>query len=134
MKIFSLYIMDLTVEISLDLIACKNITTNINRIKNIIENNYALNYFSFYETEGSRKIERNEYIISINFENKYNLLNFLKEIKFLKNLRIDCIYSGSNINYIYLSRRYAKNNNVINVKSIKDNSLNIIKLIEDTIN
>lgn len=126
--------MDLTVEISLDLIACKNITTNINRIKNIIENNYALNYFSFYETEGSRKIERNEYIISINFENKYNLLNFLKEIKFLKNLRIDCIYSGSNINYIYLSRRYAKNNNVINVKSIKDNSLNIIKLIEDTIN
>ena len=134
MKIFSLYIMDLTVEISLDLIACKNITTNINRIKNIIENNYALNYFSFYETEGSRKIERNEYIISVNFENKYNLLNFLKEIKFLKNLRIDCIYSGSNINYIYLSRRYAKNNNVPNVKSIKDNSLNIMKLIEDTIN
>ena len=126
--------MDLTVEISLDLIACKNITTNINRIKNIIENNYALNYFSFYETEGSRKIERNEYIISVNFENKYNLLNFLKEIKFLKNLRIDCIYSGSNINYIYLSRRYAKNNNVPNVKSIKDNSLNIMKLIEDTIN
>lgn len=124
--------MDLTIEISLDLITCKNITTTINTINTLIENNNAINYFSFFETEGSRKIERNEYITSINFENKYNLLNFLKEIKFLKNLRIDCIYSGSNINYIYLSKRYSKNNNVPNVKSIKDNSLNIIKLIEDT--
>ena len=134
MIIFSLYIMDLTVEISLDLITCKNITTTIKTINYIIENNYAINDFSFYETEGSRKIERNEYITSVNFENKYNLLNFLKEIKFLKNLRIDCIYSGSNFNYIYMSRRYAKNNNVPNVKSINDNSFNIIKLIEDTIN
>ena len=126
--------MDLTIEISLDLITCKNITTTINKINNIIENNNAINYFSFYETEGSRKIERNEYITSINFENKYNLLNFLKEIKILKNLRIDCIYSGSNIKYIYLSKRYSKNNNVPNVKSINNNSFNIIKLIEDTFN
>ena len=76
MIIFSLYIMDLTVEISLDLITCKNITTTIKTINYIIENNYAINDFSFYETEGSRKIERNEYITSVNFENKYNLLNF----------------------------------------------------------
>ena len=64
--------MDLTIEISLDLITCKNITTTINTINTIIENNNAINYFSFFETEGSRKIERNEYITSINFENKYN--------------------------------------------------------------
>ena len=134
MIIFSLYIIDVTVEISLDLLTFKNITTTIKTINYIIENNYAINDFSFYETEGSRKIERNEYITSVNFENKYNLLNFLKEIKFLKNLRIDCIYSGSNFNYIYMSRRYAKNNNVPNVKSINDNSFNIIKLIEDTNN
>ena len=126
--------MDLTIEISLDLITCKNIITTINVIKKIIENNEAVNYFSFYETEGSRKIERNEYVISINFQNKYNLLNFLKEIKFLKNVKIDCIYSSNNINYIYISKRYSKNNDITNVKSIKNNSLNIIKLIEDTFN
>ena len=37
--------MDLTVEISLDLITCKNIVTTINTIKNIIENNNA--YYNF---------------------------------------------------------------------------------------
>ena len=126
--------MDLTIEISLDLITCKNITTTIYKINNIIENNNAINYFSLYETEGSRKIERNEYITSIHFENKYNLFNFLKEIKFLKNIRIDCIYTSSYIKYIYISKRYAKNNNITNVKSIKNSYYNdIIKLIENAI-
>tara|TARA_E500000178_G_C16800846_1_gene652342 strand:- start:124 stop:498 length:375 start_codon:yes stop_codon:yes gene_type:complete len=121
--------MDLTVEISLDLITCKNIVTTINTIKNIIENNNAYYNFSFYETEGCRKIERNEYINSIIFEDKNDLLNFLKEIKFLKNIRIDCIYYSNSIEYLYISKRYAKINNIKNVKSIYNNSLNIENIL-----
>ena len=121
--------MDLTVEISLDLITCKNIVTTINTIKNIIENNNAYYNFSFYETAGCRKIERNEYINSIIFEDKNDLLNFLKEIKFLKNIRIDCIYYSNSIEYLYISKRYAKINNIKNVKSIYNNSLNIENIL-----
>ena len=126
--------MDLTIEISLDLITCTNITNNINTINNIIENNNAINHFSFYETEGGRKIERNEYIVCIDFKNKHNLIKFLKEIKIVKNLHVDCIYYCNKINCIYISKRYAKINNIKNVESIKDNSFNIIKLIENTFN
>ena len=125
--------MDLTVEISLDLITCKNIITTINIIKNIIEKNNAIYNYSFYESEGTRKIERNEYITSIIFEYKKDLLNFLKEIYILKNIRIDCIYYGNSIEYLYISKRYAKINNVTNVKSIKDSSFNIVKLIENIV-
>ncbi len=124
--------MDLTVEISLDLITCKNVIMTISAIKNIIENNNAINNFSFYETEGSRKIERNEYITSVVFEFKNDLINFLKEIKFLKNIKIDCIYYGNNINYLYISKRYAKINNIRNVKSKKflENVLEIENLLK----
>lgn len=126
--------MELNIEISLDLITCKNVFTTIHSINNIIHNNNAIYNYSFYETEGSRNIERNEYINIVTFDSKSNLLNFLKDIKILKNIRIDCIYYSNNIKYLYISKRYSKINNISNIEYISNNQYNILKLVENTVN
>jgi hypothetical protein len=126
--------MDLTIEFTLNLITCKNIDSTINNINNIIIINNGIKNFSLYETEGARKIERNDYICSVLFNNKNNLLNFLKKIINLKNINIDCIYYANNIKYIYLSKRYAINNNLNMIKSIDENLFNISNLLKNISN
>ena len=41
----------------------------------------------------------------------------------------DCIYYSNSIEYLYISKRYAKINNIKNVKSIYNNSLNIENIL-----
>ena len=108
------------IELSFDL--RKN--QNVSQIKELI---YSLGekYKSerndfIYESEGQgNEIKKNDCISIMYFENNAeNFLNLIKEIKKLKIIKIDCIYSDNEkINMIYTSKKYNYNNDHLKIKT-----------------
>lgn len=118
--------MGLNIEISFSVKKCKNITETKNFLVQLAEKyNSVDNYFS-HEIEGeSVTIKKNNYIhhISFDFDNKINIINFLKELQKDKLFIIECIYIDNNIiNVIYKNKNY--NTDLYLSPLIKDNSSN----------
>ena len=104
--------------------SCENL---IYDIANNLNNN---NTYYDYELEGINKfIKKNNKIMIIDFDNKYNFYNFIKIIKTIKEVLIDYIYFEDNI--LYASKSYLNNlnNNIITkdelINRIENNKLNL---------
>lgn len=103
--------MGYNIEISVDLLH----HTNISEIKKIIAD-YALDfecnyYYYLYDMAGGCKIQRNHCIMVINFDDAqiFNCSNFLKVVKKIKKLSIECIYEDDLLcKLIYASNYYQK--------------------------
>ena len=103
--------MGYNIEVSIDMLH----HTNITEIKKVIAD-YAIDYdcnhyYYFYEMEGGCKIPRNHCIMVINFdddtEHIFNCAAFLKIIKKIKKIFIECIYEDDVVcKLLYASRYY----------------------------
>jgi len=101
--------MGYNIEVSIDLLR----HTNISEVKKTISDSaldYECNYYYYlYEMDGGSKIPRNHCIMVINFgdEQIFNCADFLKLIKKMKNLHIECIYEDVIVcKLIYASQYY----------------------------
>jgi len=66
-------------------------------------------YYYIYEVENKVRIPRNHIIIVVNFDDSetFNCAHFLKTIKKMKNLHIECIYDDEiACNLLYASQYY----------------------------
>ena len=101
--------MGYNIEVSINLLR----HTNISEIKKEIAD-YALDYdcnyyYYLYEMEGGCRIPRNHCIMVINFDDDqiFNCASFLKLIKRIKTLHIECIYDDDIVcKLIYASQYY----------------------------
>jgi hypothetical protein len=87
--------------------------TNVSELKREITD-FALDlncdhYYYLYEVENKNRIPRNHIIIVVNFDDSeiFNCAHFLKTIKKMKNLHIECIYDDEiACNLLYASQYY----------------------------
>ena len=112
--------MNYTIELSFDLRKNKNFS-EIKQLLSSLANKYkSSNYYFTHEIEGhGGVIDINDCINTVNF-NDYdisNLLNYLKNIKKMKFIKIECIYSDNEgINIIYTSKKYNSNDDLFKRK------------------
>jgi hypothetical protein len=104
--------MGYTIEVSFDILKHSNISE---LKKTIVDHALDLNcdnYYYYYDMDGMVKIPRNHCIIAINFleEETFNCAKFIKKIKKMPNIHIECIYEDDiACKLIYASNFYLKN-------------------------
>ena len=132
--------MDLTAEISFDITKNCQISSMQNVLSYLCEKNNCVKKYFTYEIEGeSTYVNRNECILTVNFDRVEEIINFIKEIQKKKYAKIDCIYrenEKSTLEFIYTSKRYYMNNSHLKEKKVKSiyNKKEIINLLKDFLN
>ena len=101
--------MGYVIEVSIDLLHHINITKLKKEISDLALDYECNDYYYLYEMEGSCKIPRNHCIMVINFDEEqiFNCSYFLKLIKKINKLHIECIYEDNIVcNLLYASKYY----------------------------
>ena len=99
--------MGYTTEISFDIRKHGSFSDIKDKIISIAESNNCEFYYVLHEMEGDSVILRNHCIITCDFNDIENCLEFLKIIKQTKKLYIECVYSNKpHFKIIYASSYY----------------------------
>ena len=99
--------MGYTVEISFDIRKHGSFSETKHEIISIAESNNCDFYYVLHEMEGDIAILRNHCIITCNFNDIENCLEFLKIIKKSKKIYIECVYCNKpRFKIIYASSYY----------------------------
>lgn len=101
--------MGYNVEISINIEKHPDLSNVKTKIVDLALYNNCDHYYYLYEIEGKNKIPRNHCIMVINFEDKeiFYFASFLKMIKKMKDLPIECIYEDNIVcKLIYASQYY----------------------------
>ena len=100
--------MSFRIEISFDLRKIKNITEMKKKINDLaLKNEKEICYFSYELMGHGRTINRNHLIGILYFYEEYNIINFIKSIKNLSKIYIECIgIDDIKFNIIYASKKY----------------------------
>tara|TARA_Y100000389_G_C17466422_1_gene526074 strand:- start:4724 stop:5119 length:396 start_codon:yes stop_codon:yes gene_type:complete len=124
--------MSLIIEISFSISKLPNITQLKTILTDLAEKyNSISNYFT-HEIEGHNvSIDRNDCIHIVEFSMaKEDILNYIKNVRKIKNVKIDSIYIDDNcINLIYASKKYLSTMS-INKCSFLNKSITEDKIIE----
>jgi len=132
--------MGLTIEISFNVSKNANVTQLKQYLSNLAKKYNAISHYFIHEIEGHNTIvERNDCIHVVEFSTSKNeVLNYIKTIMQLKNIKIDSIYHDrKGINLIYASKNYLSmmsiNRNPINKPITKPiTKTNLLQLVADT--
>ena len=101
--------MGYNIEISINMLKHTNLSELKKNITDFALDSNCDHYYYLYEMEGRCKIPRNHCIIVINFDDNeiFNCSLFLKNIKKIKDLHIECIYEDDIVcKLIYASQYY----------------------------
>jgi len=101
--------MGYNIEISVDMAKHPNFSRFKSEIVDFALDSGCDHYYYLYEMEGGGQRKRNHCIIVVNFEDDeiFNCSKFLKTVKKMKELHIECIYEDSLIcKLIYASQFY----------------------------
>jgi hypothetical protein len=101
--------MGYNIEISFNMSNHFNVTEFKKEITDLALNNNCDHYYYLYEMEGNTKIPRNHCVIVINFndEDTFCCSRFIKIIKKIKGIHIECIYDDNiECNLLYASKYY----------------------------
>uniref|UniRef100_A0A6C0AZW7 Uncharacterized protein n=1 Tax=viral metagenome TaxID=1070528 RepID=A0A6C0AZW7_9ZZZZ len=101
--------MGYTVEVSINMRIHTNITELKREIADLALDLNCDHYYYLYEMTSSCKVPRNHCIIVINFDDSetFNCATFLKTLKKMKDLHIECIYDDEIVcNLLYASKYY----------------------------
>jgi len=104
--------MGYNIELSIHLMKCVNFSELENMILVFADKYECDNIYEFSEEEGRTKIPRCHQMMVIAFSknNFENLLEFIKQIKKIRQIHIECVYyDESNLKLIYASPYYLKN-------------------------
>ena len=104
--------MGYNVEVAFDMIKHGNVSEMKEKISSFALNFDCDHYYYQYEMINNAKMNRNHCIIIINFEDDqiFNCAEFIKTIKKINGLHIECIYEDTLIcKLIYASQYYLKN-------------------------
>jgi len=99
--------MEYIIEISFDIRKHMSFSHFNEHIFSLAEAKKCTSYYTLHEMEGGLSIDRNHSIITITFSESNDCIEFIKLIKPIKKLYIECIYSN-NIRFkiIYTSSYY----------------------------
>jgi hypothetical protein len=101
--------MGYNIEISIDMVKHPNLSEIKRDIIELAFDFLCEYYYYLYEMEGGCKFKRNHCVIMFNFEEENIFLcsKFLKRVRQMKDLHIECIYEDTiNCKLIYASRYY----------------------------
>lgn len=99
--------MGYTIEISFDIRKHKSFSRFKEQIILLAEAKNCNSYYILHEMEGGTSLDRSHCVISITFCESVNCIEFIKFIKPIKKLYIECIYSNnSRFKIIYVSSYY----------------------------
>jgi len=130
--------MGLTIELSFSITKHANITQFKQILSDVAEKYNSTSSYFIHEIEGhSRTIDRNDCIHIVEFDiSQKNIVNYIKNIMRIKNVKIDSIYvDKKGINLIYASKKYLSTMSV-NSSSIAHKNItqtDIIELVTQTI-
>jgi len=101
--------MGYNIEVSINIVKHPNLSELKKTITDFALDLNCENYYYIYEMEGTSRIPRNHCIIVINFNDNetFSCAHFLKKMKRMKELHIECIYDDEiQCNLLYASRYY----------------------------
>jgi hypothetical protein len=101
--------MGYNIEISVDVVKHPDFSQMKSEIVDFALETGCDHYYYLYEMEGGSQRKRNHCIIVVNFDEEqiFNCSKFLKTIKKMKDLHIECIYEDSIVcKLVYASRFY----------------------------
>jgi hypothetical protein len=104
--------MGYNVEIAFDMIKHKNVSEMKQTISNFALDFNCDHYYYYYDMDNDAKISRNHCIVNVNFDDSetFNCAKFIKTIKKINGLHIECIYEDTFLcKLIYASQYYLKN-------------------------
>ena len=101
--------MGYNIEVSINMMKHANISELKREITDFALDLNCNHYYYLYEVENKNRIPRNHLVIAVNFDDSetFNCAHFLKTIKKMKNLHIECIYDDEiACNLLYASQYY----------------------------
>jgi len=101
--------MGYNIEVSINMMKHPNVSEIKREITDFALELNCDHYYYLYEVENKVRIPRNHIIIVVNFDDSetFNCAHFLKTIKKMKNLHIECIYDDEiACNLLYASQYY----------------------------
>lgn len=101
--------MGYNIEVSINMMKHINVSELKREITDFALDLNCNHYYYLYEVENKNRIPRNHIIIVVNFGDSeiFNCAHFLKTIKKMKNLHIECIYDDEiACNLLYASQYY----------------------------
>jgi hypothetical protein len=101
--------MGYNIEVSINIMKHTNVSELKREITDFALDLNCNHYYYLYEVENKNRIPRNHIIIVVNFDDSeiFNCAYFLKTIKKMKNLHIECIYDDEiACNLLYASQYY----------------------------
>ena len=101
--------MGYNIEVSINMMKHPNVSEIKREITDFALELNCDHYYYIYEVENKVRIPRNHIIIVVNFDDSetFNCAHFLKTIKKMKNLHIECIYDDEiACNLLYASQYY----------------------------
>ena len=101
--------MGYNIEVSINIMKHPNVSEIKREITDFALELNCDHYYYIYEVENKVRIPRNHIIIVVNFDDSetFNCAHFLKTIKKMKNLHIECIYDDEiACNLLYASQYY----------------------------
>jgi len=101
--------MGYNIEVSINMMKHPNVSEIKREITDFALELNCDHYYYIYEVENKIRIPRNHIIIVVNFDDSeiFNCAHFLKTIKKMKNLHIECIYDDEiACNLLYASQYY----------------------------
>jgi hypothetical protein len=134
--------MGYTIEISFDITKHSNVSLLKEQITGLALDFDCDNYYYFYEMDGAIRIPRNHCIIAVQFieENLFQCADFIKTIKKIHDVHIECIYEDDILcKLIYASRYYLQHvdkravviyNKFKRERSYSDNETIILEIVE----
>jgi len=106
--------MGYNIEISINILKETKISEKEFYIKDIAKSNFCDNIFLLNEVDGTNKIPVYKciYIVEFNDDKFDFIIQFIKQIKKIKSLNIECVFNNSKNYLIYASSFYLQNINV----------------------
>ena len=101
--------MGYNIEVSINMLKHVNVSELKREITDFALELNCDHYYYLYEVENKLRIPRNHIVIVVNFDDSeiFNCAHFLKTIKKMKNLHIECIYDDEiACNLLYASQYY----------------------------
>jgi hypothetical protein len=101
--------MGYNIEVSINMMKHPNVSEIKREITDFALELNCDHYYYLYEVENKNRIPRNHVVIVVNFDDSeiFNCAHFLKTIKKMKNLHIECIYDDEiACNLLYASQYY----------------------------
>uniref|UniRef100_A0A6C0D9B0 Uncharacterized protein n=1 Tax=viral metagenome TaxID=1070528 RepID=A0A6C0D9B0_9ZZZZ len=101
--------MGYNIEVSINMMKHSNVSEIKREITDFALELNCDHYYYLYEVENINRIPRNHVVIVVNFDDSeiFNCAHFLKTIKKMKNLHIECIYDDEiACNLLYASQYY----------------------------